>query len=226
MNLFKPVKLRHYLKLMEDQGFSTAQVLAEVDLKRELLHGQIVRLEQYQQVVRNMIALTGDQGIGLEMGLRTDFADLGLVGHALMASRTLREAIECWIHYSLPLVGVPVQVHLEENAQQWALRIDEPMPLGFLYNFCVEECLVIIAKLGCEIAREDLGQLGMTVEVSYPAPAHVQRYRTLFGDALTFNAPATRVRFASVDLDQPLPGSDAETYLILSRQCRLALRQQ
>lgn len=223
--MFKPIKIRHYLKLMEARGFAASAVLAGSGLGAEKLQDSscLLSFEQIQAVVTNMISLCQEQGIGLEIGAQTDCVDLGLVGHAMVASRTVREATECWIRYSGALVGMLVRVELENpDSDDWSLRISETFPMGFIYNFCVEECLVMIKKLADQIVH---GPALRRLELSYPAPAHHALYAEHFACPILFNARATRIVFDNVRLDQPLRGYDAEAYGIITQQCRLAMRQ-
>lgn len=226
--MFKPIKIRHYLKLMQGRGFSAEAVLADSGLAEAQLldSAHLVSLEQIRTIVRNMIELCGEQGIGLDIGYQTEFVDLGLVGHAMVASRTVREATECWIRFSNTLVGMLARVEIEEtSSQEWSLRIDEMFSTGFIYNFCVEECLVIIRKLAAEIVEGGPPPSLKRLELSYPAPAHHARYAQYFDCPIQFNARVTRISFDNLSLDKPLRGYDAEAHRIITQQCRFALRR-
>lgn len=226
--MFKPIKIRHYLKLMQARGFAAEAVLVGSGLSaaRLLDSGCLISLEQTRTVVRNMIELCGEQGIGLEIGGQTEFIDLGLVGHAMVASRTVREATECWIRFSSALVGMLVRVEIEDaQSQEWSLRLDEMFPMGFIYNFCVEECLVMIHKLAEQIVEDEKPPALKRLELSYPAPAHHERYAQYFACPIQFNARATRISFDNLSLDLPLRGYDAEAHGVITQQCRLALRR-
>lgn len=226
--MFKPIKIRHYLKLLAQRQIAPERVLQGTGLSVERLQDAscLLAFEQIQTVVTNMIDLSGDQGIGLEIGAQTDLVDLGLVGHAMRASATLRDATECWIRYGEALVGMLVRVELENpDSVDWSLRIRESFPMGFIYNFCVEECLMMISKLADQIVQGEPVPSVRRLELSYPAPAHHALYARYFSCPVQFNARATRIVFDNLSLDQPLRGFDGETHGIISRQCRLALRK-
>jgi hypothetical protein len=65
----------------------------------------LVDFEQHQAVVANMMRLTGNQGIGLDVGRESELTDFGIVGHAMMSSKTARDALGLWLRYSNALVG-------------------------------------------------------------------------------------------------------------------------
>lgn len=224
--MFRPVKIRQYLALMKSRGHTAEAVLdgCGIDLDSLSHPDFLMDVKQAKRVVSNMIALVGDQGIGLEAGNQTELADLGLVGHALMSARCAREATHYWINYSNSLLGMMVKVRLEEKSpNDWSMVITESEPLGFIFNFCVEELLVMIYKLGSYIIGIDL--VMAQLELSYPSPSHQERYAQYFKGPIKFNADQTRISFSNPHMDQPLRGNDAEFNDICVRQCQLLMRR-
>ena len=224
--MFRPVKIRQYLALMKAKGHTAEDVLVGSGITEGMIEapGFLVDIEQSKTIVANMIALSDDQGIGLEIGGRTDLMDLGLVGYGMMSSCSLRDTVRYWINYSNALIGMPMQVLLEEKAaDDWAFVITESLPLGFIFNFCVEEQLAMICKLGQDLVstRPVLRQL----ELSYPAPSHHALYRKYFNCPIKFNARHTRINFSSPQLDQPLRGNDRDFNELCARQCEILMRQ-
>lgn len=224
--MFRPVKIRQYLALMKSRGHTAEAVLdgCGIDLDTLSHPDFLMDVAQAKKVVSNMIMLSGDQGIGLEAGNKTELADLGLVGHAMMSARCAREAVHYWINYSNSLVGMMVKIRLEENApDDWSMVITESEPLGFIYNFCVEEMLVMIYKQGGYVTGID--PVMTQLELSYPSPSHQERYAQYFKGPIKFNADQTRISFSRPQLDQPLRGNDEEFNDICVRQCQLLMRR-
>ena len=224
--MFRPVKVRQYLALMKEKGHTTGAVLAGSGVTQERLGGSdfLMVLHQSRIILSNMIKFAGGQGVGLEMGSRTDSIDLGLVGYLVVSSRSIREAVQHWVKYNDALIGMPMTVGLEERApDDWSLVIDESVPLGFIFNFCVEELLVMMVKLAGEIS-------GTTpvidrIELSYPAPVHHELYSGHFKCPLKFNSARTRITFFAPGVDKPLRGNDPEFNQICERQCEMLARQ-
>src|SRR5690606_189095 len=105
--MFRPNKIRHYVAFMEARGFSPEAVLEGTGLRVTDLKnpGHLVDFTQYQTVVANMFRLTGNQGIGLEVGSECELTDFGIVGYGMMSAPTAREALHLWLRYSNTLVG-------------------------------------------------------------------------------------------------------------------------
>lgn len=224
--MFRPVKIRQYLARMKAKGHAAEAVLAGSGIAEAMIEapGFLVDIEQSKAIVANMIALSGDQGIGLEIGGSTDLVDLGLVGYGMMSAQSLRDTVRYWINYSNALIGMPMQVLLEEKAEDdWAFVITETVPLGFIFNFCVEEQLAMICKLGQDlVAAKPVLRL---LELSYPAPSHQALYRQYFNCPIKFNARRTRISFCSPQLDQPLRGNDKDFNELCARQCEIMMRR-
>lgn len=224
--MFRPVKIRHYLALMQAKGHDAAAVLAGsgVDVAQLSDPDCLLDIAQAKAIVANMIALSGDQGIGLEAGRRTDLLDLGLVGYVIMSASSAHEAVRYWINYSNSLVGMMMTLRLDEHApDDWALTITESVPLGFIYNFCAEEILTMIYRFSGELTGTT--PVMTQLELSYPAPSHEALYRQSFAGPIRFNAPATRIRFSAPRLDLPIRGVDKEFNELCARQCELMMRR-
>jgi AraC-like DNA-binding protein len=225
-SMFRPTKIRHYVAFMKSRGFGAAEVLAGSHIEPAQLHNpaHLIDFAAYQTVVANMIRLTGKQGIGLEVGKESELTDFGIVGHAMMSSKTGRDALQLWLRYSNALVGMLITLHLEEHEHgAWSLTISEMRPMGFLYNFGVEEILTIAIKIGEVQTRQPFAPAA--IELSYPAPAHHALYMEYLGCVPRFNTGTTRVRFEAPDLEQPIRGSDEEFNAICLQHCSQILRQ-
>lgn len=224
--MFRPIKIRQYLSFMKSRGYQAERVLAGSGLDEEVLSNPdfLMDIGQAKQVVANMIALTGDQSIGFEIGDGTIMADLGLVGFVMMTARSTRDAVQHWINYSNSLIGMLLKVSLEErNADDWSLVISATVPLEVINNFCIEEQLVMIYKLGGQLISAE--PVLSSLELSYQQPSHHALYQRYFRAPVSFNSRQTRMSFVSPSLDQPLRGNDKEFNEICARQCELLLKQ-
>lgn len=224
--MFRPVKIRHYLAMMQASGHDAAAVLAGSGVEVSQLGNPdcLIDIAQAKAIVANMISLSGDQGIGFDAGRKTELLDLGLVGYVIMSAPSAREAVRYWINYSNSLVGMLLELRLEENApDDWALTIAESVPLGFIYNFCAEEILSIIYRFSGELTGT--APVMTQLDLSYPAPSHEALYRQHFAGPIRFNAPSTRIRFSHPRLDLPIRGVDKEFNELCARQCELMMRR-
>lgn len=224
--MFRPTKIRQYVAFMQQRGYCAADVLegSGIDAARLRTPAYLVDVPQYESVVANMIRLSGNQGIGLEVGAATELSDFGIVGHAMMTSRTARDAVNLWIRYSNALVGMLVTMHLEESESgSWSLSLSQIRPMGFLFNFAVEELLVMAVSMGGALTRTAIRPV--VLELSYPAPSHQAQYERVLHCAPRFNCRQTRIRFEAPSLSVELKGSDEEFNAICLQHCNQMLRQ-
>lgn len=224
--MFRPIKIRQYVAFMQSRGFSAAETLHGSGIDEQKLEdpGYLVDFSHYQSVVSNMIRLTGNQGIGLEVGAETEVTDFGIVGYAMMSSPTARDALNLWLRFSNALVGMMISLRLQEHDNgAWSLTASEIRPMGFLYNFGVEEIMSIAMKVGGILMRAPLTP--SRLELSYPAPAHEELYRRHFGCEPRFNSRQTLIRFEAPGLSCALKGTDREFNAICLRHCSQILKQ-
>lgn len=223
--MFRSTKIRHYVGFMKGRGFDASAVLegSGIDPAQLKSTAHLVDFAQYQTVVANMIRLSGEQGIGLDVGAATELTDLGIVGHAMMSSGTARDAVELWIRYSNALVGMLLTMHLDEqDSGRWSLTISEIRPTGFLFNFAADELLVLAVRLGSALTRTSIRPASL--ELSYPAPAHYATYSTYLHCKPRFNCRQTRIQFDVPPLSSALEGSDEEFNAICLQHCNQILQ--
>jgi AraC-like DNA-binding protein len=230
--MFRPHHLRRYVALMQERGFDGDAVLAHSGLRAEDLNDPncLVSLEQSQAVVTNMIRLTRDSGLGFAVGQATQLADLGIVGHAIMSAKSMRQVTTLWVQYSNHLVGSLLRISLEEgdadsagNSGAWTLRVVESGTRGSIYAFCVEEFMAMGMNIGSVVASVPFK--ARQIQLSYPRPEHGALYETLFDCPVRFDAPSTAITVESPDLNLPLRNNDAAFNEICVRHCHQVMRQ-
>lgn len=221
--LLRPTKIRHYLKVMEQRGHATAAVLAGSAIEQGRLTdpSYFVDAEQYEAVIKNMIRLSGNPALGLDIGGSVELVDFGILAHAMMSSSTLRQAVQLWQRYQ-NLVGMTHQLSVEEHPQHWVSVIDSMGMTGVVKQFCVEESLMHAMKLGPALTGVAFRTLDC--DIHYPAPGHAELYEERFGCAVRFNAPRTGLSIASPGLDIALRGNDPELHEICLRHCGQIMR--
>lgn len=223
--MLRPTKIRLYLSLMASKGFAAADVLegSGIDAERLSDPGYLLHLRQCEHVVANMIRLTGNQAIGFDVGEAQNLSDFGIIGQAMLSSRTRRQATEYWIRYS-NLVGMLIHISLfERDRGEWMVVFTATEPLGFIYNFCVEEILAAGVKLGGALSGTPL--VPKEITLSYPAPIHAREYQERFACPVRFNSAHSSMTVSAPTLDEKLPAHDAELNEIYWRRCREVMRQ-
>lgn len=224
--MFRPTHVRRYVSLMQARGFNADAVLRDSGLDSVALDDAncLISVEQSQTIVSNMIRLTGDSSLGFAFGMEARITDIGIVGHAFMSVRTMRQVVSLWIQYGNSLVGSLLQLQLEEYEDgEWGLLVTGAGARGSGYAFCVEDFFVSGTRWGSLLAGEPFRI--SRLQMSYPRPVHAQLYEDFFHCPVEFDAAATRIRFAFPPLDHPQRADNDTLNDICVRHCQQVMRQ-
>lgn len=226
--MFRPVNISRYLVLMQARGFGAAEVLAGTGIDSASLQtpDYLVDSRQCQRVIANMIRLTGDPALGLSFGSAIRIADLGIVGHALLSSRSIRQALQLWAQYSRCLLDTLLSFRLEARGNgAWTLSLGESVIADpAVYRFCTEEQLAIGQRLGSILAGEPMQVASLQLDFS-AGPGDEERYRSLFRCEPLFNASRTAITMLTPKLDQPLRHNPDELGEVCLRHCSRIMRE-
>lgn len=225
--MFRPTKIKHYLRYMERLGFDAKRALADTRIQYDMLDdpAYLIDTSQSQRVVSNMISLTGNDELGFDIGLDANFDDFGIAGYALMCCRHLKDVFDTWAAFGPTLVGSHLTLQLEERGGgRWRVTFNESVPLGPLLRFCAEETLSAGDWLSCTVIRDDIHY--ESVEFAYPTPDNIERYERVFNAPVIFDAPVTAVNVASPSLYQPCPDHrDTEFFNLCQSYCHEVMRE-
>ena len=217
--MFDSRKIRGYLAAMADRGFSAKQVLHKTRLRESDLQGEdfAIDLAQSQIVVSNMLSLTGNAALGLELGREITVADMGVVGYGMLTSATIRDAINLWTDYAPSLYGTMVNLHVHEGKGLWHMELTENFSPGLFYQFCMEEFLMLSHYLGEYLTGEPTHLT--RIKLVYPKPDHANQYRHLLNCPVEFSSPVNRITIKSPALDVRLQRNDQYLNTIYQQYC-------
>jgi AraC-like DNA-binding protein len=157
-----------------------------------------------QRVAENASALTGDDAIALEYGLRSKPTMHGFMGYAAMCCATLRDAIELMLRF-LPLRQRDLAMTLSIEGEVASIDVAETHDLGPLrrtYLLGAIASLVGVVGVGAGERREK-----SELWFDFDEPRSFARYRDRL-PAARFAAPSNRIRFPAAYLDRRLPLAD------------------
>lgn len=205
------------LDLAEQAGCRRAELLAGTSLSDTgtARIGARVDDRDFIQVAQNALFLTGDEALGLQLGLRLNLSAHALLGQAFMTCRNLREAMQLFLKY-YHLLSSNLEISFEDDGVQCCLATAEPyqeLPRHFSYELLFGAMLNTLRGL---LNRPDLE---LQLEAPYPAPAHADQYRELLGEAICFGGDMGRIRFPSDLLDTPLPSSNPALRELYEQEC-------
>jgi len=193
------------------QGMDADAVFARAGLAPFEQHPQraadlLVLSDQFSQLWEALALAAGDPLIGFRISASDPLSWLGMLGHLMLASPTLRQAGENLMRY-MPLVSPVVRPTIEPRLERMRVGLNlvggaRPVPQQ-RYDFTWNLLLATLRFVG---ARPDLKPV--LVEYAYPAPAAptaLDAYGAQFGCPVRFNAPANALEFANADISAPIP---------------------
>jgi AraC-like DNA-binding protein len=187
-----------------------------VDL-RELERRSGVLLPQAQAGVVSLVAsdlhalfavaaeLTGDPALGLSLGRVMNDASLHLVGPLILASSTLRHAIETMVRVAPQARGGLVPRFEEQDA---TARFGFPREAHPGAGGRVEAQLIAMLMVHFASRFRTEADLPLAVEFGFPAPADISPFQRAFPGPVRFDADGTYVCFAQDVLDRRRVGAD------------------
>ena len=183
-------------QLLQDSGVSSKDLQTPEKL---ITHAQELR------VFANALSCANDPALGLSLGLRMHVSAYGLLGYSMLASQTLRDALQ--LAFAHPaLLGTYFQLSLQED--QGTARI---VARGYRYApeltvFNTELCLASMLT----VIRDLLGEPIQPTELLLPyrQPLHAQMYYEKLGCPVEFAAPVCALAFDARLLERLLPLAD------------------
>lgn len=222
--LLRPIRIRYYVNLMKKRGIPVAQVLTNSGIKVKQLEDPslLVDGEQCETVIRNMLRLTGNTSLGLEIGSSVQLTDFGILAHAMMSSQTLREAVFIWLRF-YNLVGMTMQINIEVSKNSWTTHFDTGSSDINLKHFYFEEMMLA----GATIAKTLTGKIVTITDckLDFSPPPHAALYHELLGCPIHFNEECCSLTMTSPLLSESLRSSDPEFNEICLDHCSQILRQ-
>ncbi|MGO4477634.1 AraC family transcriptional regulator [Massilia sp. 2TAF26] len=160
--------------------------------------------DQFSQLWEGLAAASGDPLIGFRVFAPDPLSWLGVLGHLMLASPTLKQAADSLMRY-MPLVSPVVRATIEPKSDRVRVGLNlvgsaRPVPVQ-RYDFTWNLLLTTLRFVG---ARPGLKPV--SVEYAYPSPGDsAAAYAERFGCPVRFGAPANAVEFANTDITAPIP---------------------
>ncbi|CAD5109344.1 AraC family transcriptional regulator [Zestomonas carbonaria] len=193
--------VRAALRGAERQGYDTGPLLAELNIRPELLSEPRARVtpEQFARLVQRVWEELDDEymGFGRQCSKRGTFA---MMCHSIIHCETLDKALNRGTLFYGLFPEAPL-LHLERDGDQARLVLDTS-DLWDPDHFLTESLLVLWHRLGSWLVGQRIRLLQATF--TYAEPPHASEYDLLFPGARQFHAPRTSLLFQARYLDMPL----------------------
>lgn len=225
--------LRFLLEVAADKGVAAAECLADTGLQHmaaradgagsaqalvaDIENIDSVELWQELAVIRNLVAQRSAAGIGLQIGRRYHLTSLGLLGYAMLASRTLRDAIDVTSQFR-PLSLSICPVSLQEHPDGVLMTLDETVLPADARCLVVERGMTAWQCLFSELLQRPF--VPLQVDFCVPGAGTPALYSRHFGCVVDTQASGNRMLIAAVDLRTELPLANALTQRTCASLCR------
>jgi len=215
-----PIAVRKFLETGLDHGLSAEQLLAGTGLDESDTESDdtVVEAEQELTVARNLVTAVGDvPGLGVDVGARWSLGTTGILGFAILASPTLREAISVGLRYAT-LGSLFVLPRLVEGGEDGGFVLDDHEVPEDVRGMLVERDLSALAQIFPLILGASLELASTRVELNL-SEARCRFVSELLPDVDVVAADRTAFIFPKNWLERPLPAADPGTAELCARQC-------
>ena len=205
------ISLKKVRTFMRRRGCDDVVLLANTELHSSDLDDpyRLISPEQARAFYRNVVDLSEDPGIGLEIGWMTSITEKGALGLMQIAARTVQDAMEegCatqdtydgLINWTYEL-GKEVTIHhISCNEDDQPLRI-----------FLLERALGMFQANTEELVGSEARPIKVLVD--YKAPKNFKRYREIFRCPVYFEAGAVEIHYPSKYLTQEVDSYDQSAH--------------
>ncbi len=151
---------------------------------------------------------SGDPAFGLEAARHTLQTTFHALGYAVLASATMREAIERIIRYRR-LIGEIVQLRLEDHGEASRFVIDVSAGHGVVPPQAIDAFMAVMVRQA-RLLQGGRGAPPRAVALERPEPEDTSPYTRAFGAPVSFGQSASFLEFAREELDRRLPAGNAE----------------
>jgi AraC-like DNA-binding protein len=227
---YRTVPARYLLDLvrhLEAQGASTSAALNKAGVDPCALEHPQARVshDALTLVMQNLFQSTRRTDLGFELGLLMNIAAAGSVGQVMLSAPTLAAGLSRTAPY-FALLTPSFRERYVEYPTVHVLSCSASRPLPYDMAVMGLEALAVATYRFMSFLTQEKA-LPCELRVSWPAPAHVARYRALTGAKVLFglsDEPRYEFHFSASTALSPLPMADARALHAAERACEETLR--
>lgn len=212
-DVYRPAIPLAYVELIldyaEQSGVAQEKLIQGLGLTRSLFSSADGRVSRHDAgaILLRAIKLTGNPGMGFEIGLSSSITTHGLVGYGLMASSTLRAGIafgDKFLPTRLPYLRLKFYV----DGDQAVVSVLDAADLGIVRNHSFEFFLVGVYRLFLQSSFGLMREPDVEIWCDFPQPKYYVHYRDRLPQ-MRFGKASNQLRFPAAILDTALPTANA-----------------
>lgn len=199
--------LRCMTATLIDLGYDPARLTLGLGLTLDDLADPTCRVSfrQGREMIVRALKLAKRHALGLETGTRETITSIGLVGYAMITSRTVGEAIKLGLKLQKD-TGSMLEFDMRVSDDAIAVTASSRFHDVEIHAFLVEEAFGSFMQIGRGLVGDRFRPL--RVELAYPAPVHADSYRRVFDCDIRFGQTANAFVYDPAWHSVPLMTSD------------------
>jgi len=219
---------RDLIYFISSKGFDIKDICEAVGIiPADLENSELdIDASAIDKIWREGIRLTGDELIGLRLGVEVNFNAVGIVGFIIQNSETLLSALERGVYYH-QLYSRMVEFKIETfndllECYLTPLRlVEKNYPVAS--KNAVESSLAFMVKSLQKLSGKTIKPL--MINFTYPAPQQIDYYEKIFECPLVFSENKNSIIYRAVDLQNKVLGYNREIYSLLDGRAEEILRK-
>lgn len=194
-------------RTLQTEGLDAAQAFEQAGLDIDKARDPNARypVRGMTRLWQCAVQMTGNPAIGLKVAEQVQPASLHALGLSILASETLRDALQRVARYS-SIVSNAARVSLEQKGAEIFIQFRVPDHGIALADEAFEAFIGNMVKMGRMLAQRDVSPLKITL--MRPRPGDCSAYEKFFRAPIIFGAEAYRIYFDNQYLDEPLPSAN------------------
>lgn len=206
------------IRRVASKGYALDDILHNTQINQSTLDNPKSRLSYTQLMIlsQNMLKLTQEPWLGLEVGSHININQLGMLGYALMSSATVKHALilaQKYHHIVDPAFAFTVNADDKETF----ISINPQLPLKDLQLFVCDNFVASFINLGVFLTGQSIDP--QRIHFNFSAPEYAEKYTEYFPCDVLFDQPRTEIIIKNEVMDIPLVLADEATARMAEEQC-------
>ena len=203
---------------LSQRGYPAHVLLKSTQISEDLLRlsQAKITLSQHIQFIRNVLEVTKNPHLGLEFGKKFWVNIFGIVGHAALNCRTLREALQL-ICQNQRLFATTVSIEVTYVNDNMVASIFDAEECEIIKEFRMECFISAANQILVEATLVD--EPPLAAKVTYPKPLTWEGISSQLSFSIEFEQCSNQLIFPAEFLDYPLPNYDPAVNQLINNAC-------
>lgn len=222
-------------RIASQYGPSEQAMLEGTGITPAQLHNpnKLISIEQNIKLTHNAVRLTGKPHLGLLVGQNLSLTAHGMMGIAVMSSKTYGDALKVICEYIKTRVSAfTVASTVEKGTLSITLKEDSSIAEASRTDPNIKEALhFIISTMASSISTVSKVLIpdncnNYTYHFAHPTPEHIEEYEKVLGHNIHFNNTENSISAPASILTDQLPFYDESTLNLALENCNTLLTKQ